>query len=73
MKMNIQERGDAMLTAYVNKDFERVTDLWVELEREKADDALIELHRYENPSITETYIGVALAGAVNALRNKVSE
>ena len=71
--MNIQERGDALLTAYVNKDFGTVKELWVELEREKDDDALIELHRYQNQSITETTIGAAVADAVRAHYARVSE
>ena len=33
--MNIQERGDALLTAYVNKYFETVIDLWNELDTRK--------------------------------------
>ena len=73
MKMTIQERGDEMLTAYANKDFGTVKDLWEELEREKGDEALIELHSYQNQSITETTIGAAVASAVRAHYARVSE
>ena len=67
--MNIQERGDALLTAYVNKDFETVLDLWNELDTRKPYDkeAVIALHCYENQSITDTKIGIAVAKAVRSL------
>ena len=67
--MNIQERGDALLTAYVNKDFETVMGLWNELANSEPYDreSLIALHCYENQSITDTKIGIAVAKAVKLL------
>ena len=35
--MTIQEHGDALLTAYANKDFERVKELWCEVARDATD------------------------------------
>ena len=67
--MSIQERGDALLTAYVNKDFETVRDLWNDLARIEPYDPepIIALHGYQNQSITDTEIGVAVVKALKSL------
>jgi len=70
MKMTIKERGDAMLTAYANKDFERVIDLFNEIAipfNEGGDlEPVKNLHRYENPSITSVNAAAAYVEAVKA-------
>ena len=70
MKMNIQERGDEMLTAYANKDFGTVVDLWNEIARNVNDDSKLvaAVHRYSNPSITDTDVGMAVVESVLATR-----
>ncbi len=67
--MTIQERGDALLTAYVNKDFETVLDLWNELNtrRPQPMDDLIALHGYQNQSIAGMTTGAAVVRAVKTL------
>ena len=74
--MNIQERGDALLTAYVNKDFETVKTLWVETARNAEPDGdgpVIALHAHKNPSITDVGVGVAVAKSVNMSRDYEAE
>ena len=74
--MNIQERGDALLTAYVNKDFETVKTLWVETARNAEPDGdgpVIALHAHKNPSITDVGVGVAVAKSVNMMRDYEAE
>ena len=76
--MTIQERGDALLTAYVNKDFERVKELWWEPGRlgndvDRVNEVTIALHAHKNPSITDSSIGNAVAKAVNATRDYEAE
>ena len=71
--MNIQERGDALLTAYVNKDFETVKTLWVEIAGNTevdGDGPVIALHKHKNPSIiTDVGVGMAVAKSVIELRS----
>tara|TARA_R110001583_G_scaffold15480_4_gene63593 strand:- start:855 stop:1079 length:225 start_codon:yes stop_codon:yes gene_type:complete len=70
--MNIQEHGDALLTAYVNKDFERVMSLWNEIARNTevdGDGPVIALHAHKNPSITDTKVSKAVVEAVIELRS----
>ena len=64
--MTIQERGDALLTAYVNKDFERVKALWNESARLDDPSTAIALHAHKNPSITDTGVSMAVVEAVKA-------
>jgi len=74
--MNTKERGDALLTAYVNKDFETVKTLWVETARNAEPDGdgpVIDLHGYSNPSITDVGVGVAVAKSVNMSRDYEAE
>ena len=76
--MTIQERGDALLTAYVNKDFERVKELWWEPGRlgndvDRVNEVTIALHKYKNPSITDTKVSKAVVEAVNATRDYEAE
>lgn len=72
--MNIQERGDALLTAYVNKDFETVCTVLNEVNRQRGrpykvyENDMIALHGYSNPSITDTKVSMAVVESVNALR-----
>ena len=72
MKMTIKERGDAMLTAYANKDFERVKDLWSEIATPLSEGDDLEpikyLHGYENPSITSVNITAVMVESVLATR-----
>ena len=65
--MNIKERGDALLTAYVNKDFERVLATWNETACLDDQSTAIALHAHKNPSITDTGVGMAVAVAARAL------
>ena len=65
--MNIQERGDAMLTAYVNKDFETVEKLWTEIQMGDDLESTKALHGYQNQSIAGLQVGVAVARAVQTL------
>ena len=72
--MNTKERGDALLTAYVNKDFERVKHLWCDrIGNPYEYDPAIDLHGYSNPSITDTKVSMALVEAVNATRDYEAE
>ena len=73
--MTIQERGDALLTAYVNKDFERVRHLWCDRfgENPYEYDPIIDLHGYNNPSITDTQVSSAVVEAINATRDYEAE
>lgn len=71
--MTIQEHGDALLTAYVNKDFERVMSLWTESARLDDQSTAIALHKHKNPSITDTDVGVAVAYSVNMMRDYEAE
>ena len=71
--MTIQEHGDALLTAYVNKDFERVMSLWTESARLDDQSTAIALHAHKNPSITDSSIGNAVVEAVNATRDYEAE
>lgn len=72
--MNTKERGDALLTAYVNKDFERVKHLWCDrIGNPYEYDPVIDLHGYSNPSITDVGVGVAVAQSVNATRDYEAE
>ena len=76
--MNIQERGDALLTAYVNKDFKEVAHLVGDLGRQTnanpcSHEPIIALHKYKNPSITDVGVGVAVAKSVNATRDYEGE
>ena len=72
--MTIQERGDALLTAYVNKDFERVKELWCEVARDASDlKPTLALHRYSNPSITDAGVSMAVVESVNATRDYEAE
>ena len=76
--MTIQERGDALLTAYVNKDYWRVRELWAEPARlgndaDRANEVTIALHKYENPSITDTKVSMAVVESVNATRDYEAE
>ena len=72
--MTIQEHGDALLTAYANKDFERVKELWCEVARDASDlKPTIALHAYENPSITDTKVSMAVVYSVNMMRDYEAE
>jgi hypothetical protein len=73
--MNIQERGDAMLTAYVNKDFERVKHLWCDRigNPYEYDTGTIDLHGYSNPSITDVRVSMAVVQSVNMMRDYEAE
>jgi len=72
--MNTKERGDALLTAYVNKDFETVKTLWCDrIGNPYEHDPIIALHKYKNPSITDVGVGVAVAKSVNATRDYEGE
>ena len=74
--MNTKERGDALLTAYVNKDFETVKTLWNEIARNTEVDGtgpVIALHAHKNPSITDTKVSMALVESVNATRDYEAE
>ena len=75
--MTIQERGDAVLAAYANKDFETVRELWAEAARNAEVDGdnaeVIALSRYTNPSITDTGVNMALVYSVNMMRDYEAE
>ena len=71
--MNTIERGDALLTAYVNKDFERVKHLWSESARLDIQATAVALHGYKNPSITDTAVGMAVVESVIATRDYEAE
>ena len=75
--MTIQERGDALLTAYVNKDFETVKTLWCagmsDAETDDGRASALALHRYSNPSITDTGVNMAVVYSVNATRDYEAE
>lgn len=72
--MNTKERGDALLTAYVNKDFERVKHLWCDrIGNPYEYDPVIDLYGYSNPSITDVGVGMAVVEAVNATRDYEAE
>ena len=71
--MNTIERGDALLTAYVNKDFERVKALWSESARLDIQATAVALHGYKNPSITDTYVGMAVVYSVISMRDYEAE
>lgn len=61
---NIQKIGDELLTAFVNKEYNKVKELWFsvsEIEEIKA------LHGYENPKITDTRLSAAVVESVQAL------
>ena len=66
--MNTTERGDALLTAYVNKDFERVRHLWCDRfgENPYEYNPIIDLQGYSNPSITDAGVSSAVVEAINA-------
>jgi|APSaa5957512535_1039671.scaffolds.fasta_scaffold17189_9 hypothetical protein len=72
--MTIQERGDELLTAYVNKNFERAITVFSEANRQRGrpykvyENDVIALHGYINPSITDTKVADAIVESVNALR-----
>jgi len=73
--MNTKERGDALLTAYVNKDFERVKHLWCDRignPYEYVTDT-IDLHGYSNPSITDVRVSMAVVEAINSTRDYEAE
>jgi|TARA_R110000796_G_scaffold215807_1_gene331841 hypothetical protein len=72
--MNIQERGDALLTAYVNKDFKEVAHLFGDLGRQTnanpcSHEPIIALHKYKNPSITDTKVCDAIVESFQSLVN----
>ena len=73
--MNIKERGDALLTAYVNKDFGTVEKLWCEVMCAASDNiaAQMRFHAYENPSITDTKVSMALVVSEGATRDYEAE
>jgi len=63
--MTIQERGDALLTAYVNKDFETVKELWAETARNAEVDGGRDLHGRPRKIIDDVGPVVALHGYSN--------
>ena len=69
--MNVKERGDALLTAYVNKDFKETAHLFFDLGRQSANDPepVVAVHRYENPSITDKSVSDALRESLLFINN----
>lgn len=75
-KINFEEVskiGDAILTAYVNGDYQEAASLWCSFARIKDEESVRLLHRYENPSITDVSFAMALVESVqkkNAWKGK---
>ena len=62
----------------MNKDFETVKTLWIEPHRigndaDRANEVTIALHRYSNPSITDTKVSMAVVESVNMMRDYEAE
>ena len=69
-KINLQEVskiGDAILTAYVNGDYQEVTQLWCSFGRDTDTKSMAILHHYENPSITDVDMPMVLVETVQKM------
>lgn len=66
VNVNIQKIGDELLTAFVNEEYEKVTQIW-----DQADLGWIStmaLHRYSNPNISSESASLALLKAIEWMR-----
>ena len=61
---NVQKYGDEMLTAYVNKEFEKVMQIWSSMGHDI--NLTIEAHQYSNPAITDVATSRAILYAHEA-------
>jgi hypothetical protein len=52
---NIQKIGDELLTAFVNEEFEKVTQIWSKAGYETPI-TIIALHKYSNPNISSELV-----------------
>ena len=67
---NVQKIGDELLTEFVNKEYNKVQELWSEftIRHNESFELVKELHCYKNPKITDAAVSTAVVTSVNTLR-----
>ena len=64
VNVNVQKIGDELLTAFVNKEYNKVKELWFSV---TDTEEIMALHHYKNPKITDTHLGMAVVESADAL------